>query len=116
MESSYIINLPSPQNVNLFRIIVSALDQLEFTAFEENSFSIDITQKDTHTQVILSDNGGGIDESIMKNIFKPFNSNKEHRGLGIGLSIVKKIIEEHLYDITIENDDKGVLITIIIPS
>jgi len=52
----------------------------------------------------------------MKNIFKPFNSNKQHRGLGIGLSIAKKIIDEHKYKITIENQNNGVIITITIPN
>lgn len=101
----------------LFIILIdNALDQLEASEFEENLFSINIVQNDTNTQITLYDNGGGIDEKIMKNIFKPFNSNKAHRGLGIGLSIAKKIIEEHNYTIDIQNDNKGVRVIITIPT
>ncbi len=101
----------------LFIILIdNALDQMEFQEFESNSLSIDILKNDTTTQVIIKDTGGGIDPNIMKKIFKPFNSNKKHKGLGIGLSVVKKIIDEHQYNITIENEEHGVVITITIPN
>lgn len=51
-------------------------------------------------QIILSDNGVGMDEAVEKNIFKPFTRgdtarNSETGGSGLGLTIAKKIIDAH---------------------
>jgi len=98
-------------------LIENSLDQLEHhDQFENNMLNIEILKTDTSTQVILFDNGGGIEEHIMKNIFKPFNSNKVHKGLGIGLSIVKKILDEHQFEIFVKNTDSGVRFIIDIPN
>ena len=44
--------------------------------------------------ICFSDDGPGVDESLIQHIFDPYISSKE-RGSGLGLAIVKKIIEEH---------------------
>ncbi len=46
-------------------------------------------------QVEISDNGTGIDESLVGKIFDAFVSTKEEGGLGVGLSISRTIIEAH---------------------
>lgn len=44
--------------------------------------------------VYISDTGHGIPKDKLKDIFEPFYTTKE-QGSGLGLSIVKKIVEEH---------------------
>jgi signal transduction histidine kinase len=44
--------------------------------------------------VVVEDSGTGICEENMKKIFNPFFTTKD-RGSGLGLSIVKKIMESH---------------------
>jgi PAS domain S-box-containing protein len=96
-------------------IIDNALDQLEqFGRFEENLLKIEIEKTKEGLKVTFQDNGKGISENLLENIFKPFKGDKTHRGLGIGLSVVKKIIDEHQFDITITNNN-GALVTVIIP-
>ncbi len=51
----------------------------------------EITGNNLHLQI--SDNGKGIDKKDWKNIFRPGFSSKE-KGWGLGLSLVKRIIEE----------------------
>ena len=41
------------------------------------------------------DNGHGMDPEEMEHIFTPFYSSKGQRGTGLGLTVTKKIIEEH---------------------
>ena len=44
--------------------------------------------------IFIQDTGGGIPTEAMKNIFKPFYTTKE-RGVGLGLSICRRIIKDH---------------------
>ncbi|MGY5354727.1 PAS domain-containing sensor histidine kinase [Wenyingzhuangia sp. IMCC45467] len=63
----------------------------------------------THYQFSISDNGMGIEEKYFDKIFKIFHSlNKRKDSSGIGLSIVKKIVELHQGNIWLESEvDKG---------
>lgn len=64
---------------------------------------------DTQNKVVVtvSDEGPGIPEHLMPDIFTPFFSAKEG-GTGIGLSIVERIIEAHKGAIRVDNiSDKG---------
>jgi len=48
-----------------------------------------------HVQVIVEDNGQGIDSDELENIFSVFVSHKGGRGTGLGLPVSRKIMEEH---------------------
>ena len=50
--------------------------------------------KDGHVAIRISDNGCGISETEMQNIFDPFYTSKPH-GTGLGLSIVHSILESY---------------------
>lgn len=66
-------------------------------------------------KIIFQDTGEGILPENVKKIFNPFFTTKDH-GSGLGLSIVKGIIESHQGQISIESDvDRGAKVTIILP-
>ncbi|MEO2046956.1 MAG: ATP-binding protein [Pirellulales bacterium] len=48
-----------------------------------------------HVQVIVEDNGQGIDPEELENIFAVFVSHKGGCGTGLGLPVSRKIMEEH---------------------
>lgn len=48
-----------------------------------------------HFQITVGDNGGGIPEENIGKIFEVFFTTKGHKGTGLGLPVVKKIIDEH---------------------
>ncbi|MFA8435101.1 MAG: PAS domain-containing sensor histidine kinase [Marinifilaceae bacterium] len=54
------------------------------------------------SQIIIEDNGAGIKEEDMKNIFVPFFTTRE-KGSGIGLSIARQIMRLHYGKIRIES-------------
>ncbi|WP_459641146.1 PAS domain-containing sensor histidine kinase [Flavobacterium sp. CGRL2] len=70
-----------------------------------------------HLQV--ADNGIGFDLVYKEKIFEVFqrlNTESEYRGTGIGLAIVKKIVENHKGIITVSSEkDKGSVFNIYIP-
>jgi two-component system sensor histidine kinase PilS (NtrC family) len=61
------------------------------------------TSKNGHVAIRISDNGCGISETQMQNIFDPFYTSKPH-GTGLGLSIVHSILES--YDGWLEVDSQ----------
>jgi signal transduction histidine kinase len=71
------------------------------------------------TEVAVCDNGKGIERDIMDNIFKPFNVGRmsHHcKGIGLGLSICKRIIEVNGGVISLESEEnKGTNVIIQIP-
>ncbi len=81
----------------LINILNNAKDVLLEKRGDKDKF-IDITlEQDNHDVVIcISDNGGGISQEIMENIFDPyFTTKQEKNGTGLGLYMSKTIIEDH---------------------
>ena len=61
-----------------------------------------------HVVISVSDTGVGMDEKTRQHIFEPFFSTKEKdKGTGLGLPIVKNIIEQHQGAIEIESKAGG---------
>lgn len=56
--------------------------------------TVSLNEEKTHVLINISDNGEGIDKSIIKNIFMPGVTSKK-RGWGLGLSLSKRIVEEY---------------------
>ena len=64
----------------------------------------------------IQDNGGGIPHAIKDKIFEPYFTTKASEGTGVGLSIIKSIVEEKMNGtIQAENKDDGALFTITLP-
>jgi signal transduction histidine kinase len=65
--------------------------------------------------ITFKDSGRGIPASVLPNIFQPFFTTK-HRGSGLGLSIVRKILEAHGAEIWVDSEaGKGTTATVILP-
>jgi signal transduction histidine kinase len=66
-------------------------------------------------EVVIRDDGEGIDPESLKKIFNPFFTTKE-KGSGLGLPIVKSIIEVHQGHLQISSTPgAGTTVTITIP-
>jgi signal transduction histidine kinase len=57
-------------------------------------------RKGDKLSISVIDNGGGIPKEIREKLFMPFVSGKKG-GTGLGLALVKKIIEDHDGDIVL---------------
>ena len=64
----------------------------------------------------VTDNGTGFPENLMKRAFEPYVTTKP-RGTGLGLVIVKKIVEEHGGEISIANvAPHGARVSLVFPA
>ena len=63
----------------------------------EGAGSFTIRSKRQSDQVVLEfeDNGSGIPAGVLHRIFEPFFSYGKAQGVGLGMSIIQKIVEEH---------------------
>ena len=68
-------------------------------------------------ELILADTGSGMPSDVMAKIFDPFFTTKEFgAGTGLGLTVVKGIMEEHGGSISVESEPgKGTTFTLILP-
>ena len=98
-------------------VLNNALDELmKVDIYENRRLDINIKKTERYIVVSIEDNAGGIPEKIIDNIFEPFVSTKESSGIGIGLNVAKKIIDEHNSTITASNTKYGASFTIKIPT
>ncbi len=66
-------------------------------------------------EVSIADTGPGIPVDKLTKVFEPFFTTKEH-GMGMGLSIVRQIVEAHGGRIWAENQDgRGAIFRVSLP-
>jgi signal transduction histidine kinase len=79
---------------------------LEVTTIEENGF----------VKIEFRDSGTGMPEEVKKRIFEPFMTYGKKHGTGLGMSIVKKVIDDHKGRIEIDSEmGKGTTIRMLLP-
>ncbi len=110
---SFSTNLKKPLHVNvdttLFLQLVNNLmaNAIKFTPVNGN-ISIDVKHTKNNIEFAVIDSGVGMPQEICKNIFKGFARNSTvgtggEKGTGLGLGIVKKIIDAHGFQIKVES-------------
>lgn len=81
-----------------------------------NALALSTSAQINFIEVSIHDTGMGIPESQLETIFDPFYSTKPS-GLGLGLSIVCRIIDEHRGDIRVKSTEgAGTTFTIKLPT
>ncbi|MGZ3773105.1 MAG: PAS domain-containing sensor histidine kinase [Pseudobdellovibrionaceae bacterium] len=78
----------------MINLIDNAVDGVE--NLPEKWIKIAANQKGDYIEVSVTDSGTGITDEISKKFFQPFFTTKETgKGMGIGLNIVKAIVDQH---------------------
>ena len=98
-------------------VINNALDELiKIEDYENRSLNIFLFEENDDVVIKFKDSAGGINQNIIENIFEPFVSSKEHSGMGVGLNIAKRIVDEQDGLIKAYNEDDGAVFEIRLKS
>ena len=94
---------------NLIHNALQAMDNI-------GRLTIDVMQQGNHIYVKITDSGKGIPPEVMPKIFQPFFTTKPSgEGSGLGLDIVKKIIEKHQGQIEVDSIPGKTTFTVLLP-
>lgn len=89
----------------------------QLSYIKEGEIIIDTYTIHTELLIIISDNGGGIDPKNIKKIFNPYFTTKaKPHGTGLGLYILKMIVEDSMNGkILVRNSEDGAIFSIKLP-
>jgi signal transduction histidine kinase len=104
--------------INVFDNACQAMigEDLEDADSEANTLTVRTEEHDGRIEVIFEDTGPGIPPDIYERIFEPLYSTKGF-GVGLGLPVVKHIMEQHGGGIEIESDEgRGTRVCLWLPT
>lgn len=98
-------------------LLLNAMDAINSTNREDGMLTIKSWFTGSEIQVMISDNGSGIEPERIKKIFEPFYTTKAvGHGTGLGLSVCMRTIKEHQGNISVESQPgQGTRFTVSIP-
>ena len=91
----------------MFRVFYNLADNARKAMPQGGTFTIRAFKADQTLKVEVSDTGVGMDPSIQRKIFDPFFSYSDEGGTGLGMSIVKSVIEAHNGTLFVTSKPKG---------
>ena len=95
-----ILCYPDELNQVWTNLIHNALQAMDY----RGTLTIELTAQDYQAKISITDSGHGIPEEIKTKIFDPFFTTKPAgEGSGLGLDIVKKIVDKHQGKIEVES-------------
>jgi signal transduction histidine kinase len=100
-------------NQVLINLIMNALHAMP----QGGSLRIGMTPSNGMVKLTVADTGHGIPRDVLAKVFDPFFTTKEFgKGTGLGLTVVKGIIEEHQGSIVADSEEgQGTTFTILLP-
>jgi CheY-like chemotaxis protein/anti-sigma regulatory factor (Ser/Thr protein kinase) len=89
---------------------------------KEGKIQVKVQRIDSHVEIVVSDSGVGISKEFLPYVFDRFrqadaSTTRIHGGLGLGLSIVRQLVDLHGGSVSVESEGegKGATFTITLP-
>lgn len=92
----------------IYLLMKNLLDNAKFYAAHGKETVISFQEKSEMIELIIMDNGKGIDPTLLGDMKKPYKRSDETRhGFGLGLNIVERIVQAHDAKMTMQNRVDG---------
>ncbi len=103
----------------LTQLVFNLLDNAILHTPKNTRITISLQSSSTHTQLMVADNGSGIDEAYHQKVFQRFYRLEQSRstpGNGLGLNIVAAIADLHDGTLTLSDNKPGLKIILRFPN
>lgn len=88
----------------VLNLITNGLESLG----KDGMVRVTVDQQDNRARIVIEDNGCGMTDEVRKHLFEPFFTRRHAgQGIGLGLSITYRIVEEHDGNIEATSDGVG---------
>jgi signal transduction histidine kinase len=102
---------PSDIERVVFNLLTNAVEAMP----DGGDLTVRVSSNGTESKIIVEDTGTGIEDADRKQLFRPFFTTRE-RGVGMGLAICRRIVEENGGSITFDTvAGKGSRFTVKLP-
>ncbi|MCF8242467.1 MAG: ATP-binding protein [Melioribacteraceae bacterium] len=88
------------------QVLVNIIKNSVESIGENGKIEIEIVDNE-RTELVIKDNGKGIDEGIQQQLFTPFFSTK-NSGQGIGLTLIREILVNHGFKFSLNTNHEGI--------
>lgn len=113
-KNNIMINM---DRIYLSRIITNLVTNARQAQSDDRKLiiNVDVEQYQRRVMISVQDNGIGIPENMYERIFEP-NFTSKSSGMGLGLSMVRKMVEDYKGEISVKSEvGKGSTFTITLP-
>lgn len=87
----------------------AVINILKNASEKSSEIKISSFENPIYVEICIEDDGGGIDKTEFKKIFRRFYKSPDSDGFGIGLNMAKTIVERNNGTISVKNGEKGAL-------
>jgi two-component system sensor histidine kinase HydH len=98
----------------LRQVFVNLLDNASHAAGEAGWVHVEGELENAQVAVGIEDSGKGVDEATRRRLFEPLVTTKQ-KGIGLGLALVKRIVERHRGTISYEPRGNGARFVVRLP-
>jgi signal transduction histidine kinase len=101
----------------MLRVILNLADNARKAMSSGGRFEVTVTGDGEMVRFGVSDTGEGMPPDVLEHIFEPFYSKSQSGGTGLGMVIVKNVVEAHQGSLRVDSGPKeGTTVTITLPS
>ena len=94
---------------DFYWISEAVINILKNASEKSSEIIISSSENPIYVEICIEDDGGGIDNTEFKKIFRRFYKSPDSNGFGIGLNMAKTIVEKNNGTISVKNGEKGAI-------
>lgn len=100
----------------IVRVLINLVDNARKAMRRGGTLTITVERQESLAKISVADTGEGMTEGTRERIFEPFYSSSEDGGTGLGMVIVKNVVEAHRGTLQVESEEgRGTTVTITLP-